>query len=231
MAKEILMPKMGMTMESGTVVQWLVEEGAAVEKGDVLLTVETDKATLDVEAFDSGTLLKIFTKEGETVPVLQPIGVIGKPGEQVAETAGKKDLPKAKDDGTEAAANGTAPTEGTEMPESKMQEKEKDGRQGIKSTPLAKRIAKEKGILLERIPANSKGIITEKEVLAFNDTGDAKEKRVKTTPVAARMAEDGGIDPGSIEKDGRIYKQDVAEMLNRKEALPSLRDDRGRRNI
>ena len=84
MAKEILMPKMGMTMVSGTIAKWLVEEGAAIEKGDVLLTVETDKAALDVEAFVSGTLLKILVKEGETVPVLQPIGLIGEPGEQVS---------------------------------------------------------------------------------------------------------------------------------------------------
>ena len=103
MAKEILMPKMGMTMETGTVLNWYVKEGDAVEKGDLLLSVETDKAVLDVEAFESGTVLKILVPENVTVPVLTKIGYIGRPGEPLPEDAAAA-APAAKEQAAPAAA-------------------------------------------------------------------------------------------------------------------------------
>lgn len=83
MAKEVLMPKLGMTMETGTIMQWLVQEGDAVSQGDVLLEVMTDKINIEVEAYESGTLLKIYYQEGDVVPVNQVIAYIGEEGEEV----------------------------------------------------------------------------------------------------------------------------------------------------
>ena len=70
MVQEIQMPKLGQTMEEGTVETWLVKEGEEVKKGEPLFEVTTDKATLEVEAFVTGTLLKIVVDEGEEVPAI-----------------------------------------------------------------------------------------------------------------------------------------------------------------
>ena len=77
MGKVVVMPKLGLTMTEGTVDEWKKNEGDAVQEGEVLLTVSTDKLTNDIQAPASGTLLKIAVPAGETVPVLAPIGFIG----------------------------------------------------------------------------------------------------------------------------------------------------------
>jgi len=85
MATKIIMPKAGMAMEEGTIVKWLKKEGDKVEQGEPLLEILTDKVNMEVEALVSGILLKILKEEGEVVPVTQPIGYIGQPGEIVEE--------------------------------------------------------------------------------------------------------------------------------------------------
>src|SRR3954451_16420821 len=81
---EVKLPRLGQGMESGTIVKWLKAEGEAVEKGEALYELDTDKVTQEVEADASGVLLKITVQEGE-VPVGQTIAVIGEEGEEVAE--------------------------------------------------------------------------------------------------------------------------------------------------
>ena len=134
MAKEILMPKMGMTMETGTIVKWYVNEGDHVEKGDLVLSVETDKAVLDVEAFEDGTILKILTKEGESAPVLTPIGYLGQPGEAIPDAAAPAASSTAKEEVVapveeKAVAAAAAPVG-----------------EGVRATPLARAICAEKNV-------------------------------------------------------------------------------------
>ena len=74
---EITMPRLSDTMQEGTIARWLKKPGDKVNKGDILGEIETDKATMDLEAYDSGTLEQILVSEGETVPIGQPIAVIG----------------------------------------------------------------------------------------------------------------------------------------------------------
>src|ERR1700689_3175947 len=87
MAKDILMPLLSPSMTEGTLVRWLKKEGDAVKSGDVLAEVETDKATMDLEAFDSGILRKILVAEGEKVPINAKIGVIGTADEKIDASA------------------------------------------------------------------------------------------------------------------------------------------------
>jgi pyruvate dehydrogenase E2 component (dihydrolipoamide acetyltransferase) len=92
--REIIMPKLGLSMETGTIGKWLKKEGDRVEAGEILLEVESDKATIEVEAFHSGTLLKILKHGGTEVRVTTVIGYIGEPGEEVPpETAAPRDEP------------------------------------------------------------------------------------------------------------------------------------------
>src|SRR2546427_7787321 len=85
MARDILMPQMGYDMTEGTIVRWVKQVGDRVHKGDIVAEIETDKATVEIEAFDSGTLLRVIANPGETIPVGQPIATLGAEGEEVAE--------------------------------------------------------------------------------------------------------------------------------------------------
>src|SRR5687767_14926088 len=85
----IEMPKLSDTMTVGTLVKWLKKEGDAVKSGDMLAEVETDKATMELESFFDGTLLKIFAPGGSQVALGAPLCAIGKPGEKVDAPAGQ----------------------------------------------------------------------------------------------------------------------------------------------
>ena len=87
MAQTVIFPKLGQTMEEGSIVKWLKQEGDAVAKGDILFEIETDKANLEVESFFEGTLLKILVREGTVVPVNTVVGFVGTPGEKLPEVA------------------------------------------------------------------------------------------------------------------------------------------------
>jgi pyruvate dehydrogenase E2 component (dihydrolipoamide acetyltransferase) len=157
MATEIKLPRLGQGMESGTVVRWLKQEGDRVEKGEPLYEVDTEKVTQEVEADASGVLLKIAVQEGE-VPVGQTVAVIGEEGEDVSEgepeaepqvdeepqeegsRAPARDEERARGREAEAAVE-TAPAE--------LQPATTDGR--VKASPLARRIARERGIDLAQL--------------------------------------------------------------------------------
>ena len=87
MAFEILMPQLGLTMEEGTVTQWLKQEGDPVKAGEAVLEITTDKLTNEVTSEHDGVLLKIVAQEGEDIPVKGLLGYIGQAGEQVGDTA------------------------------------------------------------------------------------------------------------------------------------------------
>lgn len=74
---DVLMPRLSDTMTEGIVVQWRKQEGESVQRGDVIAEVETDKATMEIEAYDSGVLTRILAEPGSTVPIGEPIAVIG----------------------------------------------------------------------------------------------------------------------------------------------------------
>src|SRR5215211_5424710 len=95
----IEMPKLSDTMTVGTLLKWLKKEGDAVKSGDMLAEVETDKATMELESFFDGTLLKIFAPDGSQVALGEPLCAIGKPGEKV-------EAPVAAPAQKQAAANG-----------------------------------------------------------------------------------------------------------------------------
>src|ERR1700760_3233799 len=95
MAKDILMPLLSPSMTEGTLVKWLKKEGDTVKSGDILAEVETDKATMDLEAFDSGVLRKILVPEGTKVPVQSKIGIIGTKDEKIDESGSSAPAPAA----------------------------------------------------------------------------------------------------------------------------------------
>ncbi|MCO6147013.1 pyruvate dehydrogenase complex dihydrolipoamide acetyltransferase [Flavobacterium sp. NRK1] len=127
MAKIITMPRLSDTMTEGTVATWLKKVGDTVKEGDILAEIETDKATMEFEAFDAGTLLYIGIKEGETAPVDSVLAVIGKEGEDIsallegkaapaAESSEKKEETKKEEKEESKPAAEAAPAASSELP-------------------------------------------------------------------------------------------------------------------
>jgi len=158
MAKDILMPLLSPSMTEGTVVRWIKKEGDPVKSGEVIAEVETDKATMDLEAFDSGILRKILIQAGEKVPIQSRIGIIGskdekidvsapspgKPAETKSDTAPAAKQEEAKQP---AAASAPATTAAATVPSG--------GR--VKASPLAKKIAKAQGVNLALLSGSGPG--------------------------------------------------------------------------
>jgi pyruvate dehydrogenase E2 component (dihydrolipoamide acetyltransferase) len=154
MATEIKLPCLGQGMESGTIVKWLKSEGEPVEKGEPLYELDTDKVTQEVEADASGVLLKIAVQEGE-VPVGRTVAVIGEQGEDVS-------IESPHDGGAPASAEkpAEAPTreperergrEASARAEASGSEPQTRANGRTKASPLARRIARERGIELSSI--------------------------------------------------------------------------------
>ena len=144
MASEVKLPRLGQGMESGTIVKWLKSEGERVEKGDPLYELDTDKVTQEVEAEASGVLLKIAIPEGE-VPVGRTIAVIGEEGEQVelSENGASEQPPPAAE--TEVQTVETPAREAETASIGEPVTAQRDGGR-VKASPLARRIARERGI-------------------------------------------------------------------------------------
>ncbi|HKD93690.1 MAG TPA: dihydrolipoamide acetyltransferase family protein [Gaiellaceae bacterium] len=139
MATEVILPRLGQGMESGTIVRWLKSEGEPVEKGEPLFELDTDKVTQEVEAEAAGVLLKIAVAEGE-VPVGQTVAFIGSEGEDVPEV-------KAAAPPTEQAK----PSEPAPVEAAPQEAAIASGNGRIKASPLARRMARERGIELSGV--------------------------------------------------------------------------------
>jgi pyruvate dehydrogenase E2 component (dihydrolipoamide acetyltransferase) len=143
MAEIIEMPKLSDTMEEGAIGNWLKKEGDFVEEGEPLVEIETDKATMEYESPEEGILLKIVVGNGEKCQLNAPIAVIGEKGESFdLSSLGSKEKSTAKEQAPKADAPKSAPTP-TAAPQQTGSR--------VKASPLAKRVAKEKGIALENV--------------------------------------------------------------------------------
>src|SRR5271167_3592083 len=161
MPTNILMPALSPTMEKGNLARWLKKEGDKIKSGDIIAEIETDKATMEYEAVDEGTLAKIVVPEGtQDVAVNAVIAVLAGEGEDVkAAAAGAKAAPPkaAEAPKPQAAPPKTAAASRQAIPPSRPaapsapQPTATAGGNGVFSSPLARRLAKEAGIDLSRV--------------------------------------------------------------------------------
>jgi pyruvate dehydrogenase E2 component (dihydrolipoyllysine-residue acetyltransferase) len=171
-ASEVILPRLGQGMEAGTIVRWLVAEGDQVEKGQPLFELDTDKVTQEVEAEASGVLLKIVVPEGE-VPVGTAVAYVGEKGESVPEPA---EEPAQVPDTAEAASD---TPEAAPAPEPAAVAATANGGR-VKASPLARRIARERGIDL----ASLSGTGPEGRIVA-EDVERAEVAPARAAPTAA----------------------------------------------
>ncbi|MEC8885085.1 MAG: pyruvate dehydrogenase complex dihydrolipoamide acetyltransferase, partial [Bacteroidota bacterium] len=169
----VTMPRLSDTMEEGTVASWLKKEGDSVDEGDILAEIETDKATMEFESFYKGTLLHIGIQEGETAKVDALLAIIGEEGADVSGVisnfksgGAKKEAPKKEEKPKkEAPKKEEAKKEAPKKEESKPAKNTSSSDGRIFASPLAKKLAEEKGIDLAKVPGSGEnGRVVRKDI-------------------------------------------------------------------
>ena len=201
---EIFMPKAGFDMKEGRLIRWLKEIGDPVEKDEPIMEIETDKITMEADAPGSGILLAKLVENGTTVPVLQTVGYIGQPGEQLPDNATAAPAePEAPAAAPAVQTAAPSPEDGSSRP----------------ATPYAKKLAREAGIDLASIAAD--GPVRAKDV----EAAVAAQKRIPATPLARKYAELNGVDLSTVSGTGvhgKICKDDVLSAMQTAVPVPAV---------
>ncbi|WP_046758462.1 pyruvate dehydrogenase complex dihydrolipoamide acetyltransferase [Kordia jejudonensis] len=211
----VTMPRLSDTMEEGTVASWLKSVGDKIEEGDILAEIETDKATMEFESFNEGTLLYIGVQEGETAPVDSILAVIGKEGTDVdqalkAASAGNDSAPEE-----ETSTKEEAPKEASPATETKASGSESSGDR-IFASPLAKKIAADKGINLADVSGSGEnGRIVKRDIENFQPA--AKEApAAKATNSKSAEATTSAPAPAPFVPAGEESSEEVKNSQMRK---------------
>ncbi|HEY6408900.1 MAG TPA: biotin/lipoyl-containing protein, partial [Ktedonobacteraceae bacterium] len=165
---EITMPRLSDTMQEGTIARWLKKAGDEIKKGDTLAEIETDKATMDLEAYEEGTLQQVLVQEGETVPVGQAVARIGSgPGSQDAEavtTPVQQTASVTETGGDDKSATEATPTvakrtseQDADLQSTGSKTAQNESGKAIKASPLALRMAEEHNIDLRQMQGTGPG--------------------------------------------------------------------------
>ena len=176
MAKDVIMPALGMAQETGTLIQWLKSAGDSVTKGEPLMEIETDKATVEIEAPASGVLSNITAQAGDVIPVGQRIALILFPGD--VNPLPSKPMPASPQ------ISDTTPAP-------------------ITATPVAARLLAEHKVDITKIKPHG-GQVRKEDVLAYLDSQNKQSTftRVLASPKARRLAKENGIDIKTIKGTG-----------------------------
>ncbi len=206
MAVEIIMPKLGVDMQEGEILEWKKQVGDVVNEGDVLLEIMSDKTNMEIEAEDSGVLLKITHGNGDVVPVTETIGYIGAEGEEVTEASSSEN--------TSVEENATQVTSEPEKVEETSEPSVPAATSGekVRATPAARKLAREMSIDLALVSGTGANGRVHRE-----DVENFKGAQPRITPLARRIAEDQGVDIAEITGSGirgKIVKNDVLAAMS-----------------
>jgi pyruvate dehydrogenase E2 component (dihydrolipoamide acetyltransferase) len=209
MATQVIMPKLSPTMEEGQLSRWLKKEGDKVSMGEPLAEIDTDKATMEMQALGSGVLRKILIQEGESAPLGQLIAIIGEPDEDISALTNQAATTKTAKSSTTASEDDNK-TEASEASEA--------------SAPAAPAQVVDKA---GAATGNGRGEPQSVE--------GASAGRLIVSPLAARMAAESGIDLREVSGSGpggRIIKRDVEEVISHgKPAAPVTGGQPPQRNL
>src|SRR5690554_2042396 len=168
--KVVTMPRLSDTMTDGTVASWIKKVGDKVNEGDILAEIETDKATMEFESFNSGTLLYIGVQEGESAPVDSILAIIGNQGTDVSEVVANYGKETSKTETKSETVSAEPQKENTTT----TSEKPVDTKGRIFASPLAKKIAEDKGIDLSQVKGTGEnGRITKSDVENYTPSAQA----------------------------------------------------------
>jgi pyruvate dehydrogenase E2 component (dihydrolipoamide acetyltransferase) len=205
----VTMPRLSDTMTEGTVATWLKKEGDAVAEGDILAEIETDKATMEFESFNAGTLLYIGIQEGNTAPVDSLLAIIGPAGTDISGIADNYTA------GGAATASAPAAEETKAAPAAeKAQEAVADNSNGrVLASPLAKKIASDKGIQLSQVKGSGEnGRIVKSDIENFTPSA---QTATNSAP-AAKADEAKAEAPKVFVPAGEVYTEEIKNSQMRK---------------
>ena len=212
MTSQIVMPRMGLTMDEGTLVGWRKVEGQKVTAGEPLFEIETDKSTVEIEAPESGVLGKILVPVGATVPVGTVIAILVQEGEA---------LPAS-----ESPAGMSMPT-GIKAASMEIEPGDKSSPAAflgkVRASPAARTLAKKLGVDLRQAAGSGPG----GRVVAWNVQSLHSSAPAKVTPLAAKVAADLGLDVSGVQGSGpggRITRQDVEQAKRLPKPTPEMPD-------
>lgn len=192
MAEVVTMLALSPTMDEGTLAEWTIKEGDTVEEGQVIAEVETDKATMEMESFFDGTVLKLLVADGDAIPVGDAMAIVGEEGEDIS--ALLKDL---EDGGVaEATPDEEAPDEPADAKEDADEDAkpaERKSGERIKSSPLARRIASDAGLELSELSGSGpSGRIIKRDVEEAIEAKKSEEaSSKKAAPAGASELAEG----------------------------------------
>lgn len=206
----VTMPRLSDTMTEGTVATWLKKVGDTVAEGDILAEIETDKATMEFESFNAGTLLYIGIQEGNTAPVDSLLAIIGPAGTDISGIAENYTAGGAATASTPAAEEKAAPA-AEKAPEAAA-ETSNGGR--ILASPLAKKIASDKGIQLSQVKGSGEnGRIVKSDIENF--TPSAQAQTAASAP-AAKQEASAPAAPKVFVPAGEVYTEEIKNSQMRK---------------
>lgn len=218
MATQVVMPKLSPTMEEGQIARWLKKEGDKVSMGEPIAEIDTDKATMEMQALGAGVLRKILVQEGESAPLGQLIGIIAEPDEDIAELTEQAGATKAEAEA--AGGNGQATARVKEKAKAEPEEAEEEEAVEEEPKEQVEEKAPEKARTAEPREKQAKPAAEKPEAERQQEAPREEGKRVLVSPLAARMAAEAGIDLRSISGTGpagRIVKRDVEAAISSKE--------------
>jgi pyruvate dehydrogenase E2 component (dihydrolipoamide acetyltransferase) len=227
-AETVGMPRLSDSMEEGTVLKWLVEEGGEVKRGEPLVEIETDKANMTYEADTDGVLIKVIAKEGDTLPVGDPIAEIGEEGEappsggegETGEDEREEAQPEAKDEEPEP--------EPEEQPKREAPDSGGNGGGRIKASPVARRMAGQLGVELARLEGSGPGgRIVKADVESAAGDGSAaktedKEEEAPAEAPAAKKESSGAKGEVEVQELTRLQQTVTRRMAESKATAPDF---------
>lgn len=234
---QVTMPRLSDTMEQGTVVKWNVKEGQKVASGDVVADIETDKATMELQTFDDGTVAKLAVAEGQTVKVGTVILLLAAPGERVDEaskTSGSAGAEKESGEAKRAVGQGASRPVANAASTAVMEPPRRSGpstpsapptpspqpKGRVFASPLAKKIAEEAGVDLNGVEGTGpSGRITRRDVEAAMSGAAATSHAAPTlrAPVPAQRV------PTAATVPGPAFESDVPRLEGKRVALSNMR--------
>lgn len=240
MATEVILPKMGMAMEEGSVATWAVEEGQHIDVGQILCEFTTDKVDTEIEAEQSGYVARLLVSEGETVSVGTPIAILVEDEDELTQyiEAGATDragtnvqssdttgveIPDRKSGAEDGGEPSTTAAVSDEVQPRTGSGVEEEAPRAAFATPAARRVAREHGIRLERLEGTgSGGIVTADDVEAAADSGKAESQKqaARISKVVARRMTESFSAP-------HFYLSAELQATRLLEAVESLRSEQG----
>ncbi len=206
MATKVILPMLGQTMEEGTITKWFKQEGDVVEKGEPLYEVLTDKVNMEVESPESGVLRKIIAQVDDTIPIMEPVAIIGTADESIDDllvsgNGASGPVPVAE---VEVISVAPASPFDVQVPSEAITPSR------VFISPRARRLANESGVDIDDLAGRGTGPdsrVVEKDVRAY-----LAENAVNATPLAAKIAGVEGIDLRGVTgsgRDGKVTRNDV----------------------